>query len=214
MDFVADYIKAASSLSAVSEQRKKEKTYIAAGHTSNLDIVVKWDAVLINRLAAQYLTGDRDYLGVIPPYIDSEEELIWAIVARAHAGTGGEIEIHNEAICDYIVKTFPHKFALGGTGIQAAAALAAVDIPVAVHLTDSSKEVLKLILDDDIFVAGDTLISSDKVPEENITQATPHYVFQFVKGDKLCVGDKTFEVPRSNRLIVTYDMVNQELPLS
>jgi Archaeal ADP-dependent phosphofructokinase/glucokinase len=214
LDFTERYRSAADNLKTLGESCRKRGTYIAAGYTTNFDIVTDWRPQQIDGLIPAYLSRDKDYFSGEPSEINTPEEFIHSVISHMLRGMGGEVEIHNEGMCRFITDTFAHKSGLGGTCIQAAAALSMFHIPVVLHPTDCSDQILAQVVDKEIFfVDQGGLCRADNFPREKKTPPTPHFIFQFVKGDKLHIFGKTVEAARSNRLIVTYDMINQELPL-
>jgi ADP-dependent phosphofructokinase/glucokinase len=127
-------------------------------------------------------------------------------------GLGGEIDITNLEVCEYLENRFKTEYALGGTCAQGAAALNAVGFPVLANITDRSKEVCSLMSG-----AGlDTVTEKGIVPMMQSATGEPpvrHMILQYPKGTRITVDGKTYEAPVSNRLIMDYDTIHKTMPV-
>ncbi len=180
------------------------------GYTSNLDVVIKWDAAKFNQLLETHLVDEPDsHEGDI---IGSMADFARIVSYYAINGLGGEIDITNIEVCKELEKAFTTEFALGGTCAQGAAALAAMGFPLWVHITDKSKEVCNLMNYNGLEVVSKgkmTPIIEVAAPEEPVR----HMILQFTKGDLVKIRDREYTVPVSNRLIMDYDEIHKRLPL-
>ncbi len=183
---------------------------IAIGYTSDLDVVVKWDTKIFAELIDIYLKQtpflqDNDS-------IDSMEALVRIVSYYMIHGLGGEVNLSNFDVCMDIEKRFETEFALGGTGAQSAVALAAVGFNSIVHITDMSKEVIRLMDG-----KGLKIITKDGVTPiiEGVTSELPvrHIIFQYPKGEKILINGVEYETPVSNRLIIDYDQIHKYMPI-
>ena len=93
-------------------------------------------------------------------------------------------------------------------------ALAQLSCPSIVHLTDDSKEVCQILRSPSIYAVSQDgrLIHTDEVIQTNEQEI--HFIIQFKKGDKICLGGQEAVIPCSNRLIITKITVNEFVPFS
>lgn len=178
--------------------------------TSNLDIVLHWNAETYNRILDQYLT-EEPYVKTGDTMNDMQDfaRISAYYVAR---GIGGNFDILNQDVCDCLRESFTSELSLGGTCAQGAAAIGTVGFPVNVHLTDQCREVLGM-LDHE----GTTVIRDGKmVPvmeADSGLAPVAHIILQFSAGDKVRILGKETEIPLSNRLILFYDKLQKIVPI-
>ncbi|MDR1059611.1 MAG: ADP-dependent glucokinase/phosphofructokinase [Treponema sp.] len=193
-------------LSADLEHYRGSGKWMVFGYTSDYDGIIRWDAEVFNRIAAEYLTGEPSHReGEV---INSVDDFIRIAGFYAIHGMGGEIDIVNPRVCDFIESVFTVEPALGGTCAQGAAALGALGFPLILYITDRSKEVCgQLNYPGLMTVAGDMLIpvaegALDTVPVR-------HLIMQYSKDDVLEFRGTRYRIPLSNRLIMDYDSVHK-----
>ncbi len=184
---------------------------VVFGYTSDLDIIFPYDEVALGSLYSEYLTEE--------PQIQAEDtigsiaDLARVTAAYMIAGAGGEIDITDYSVCEYLRKTLPGTPGLGGTCAQGAAAMAAVGMPLLAHISDHCREVCKLM----DYPGLHTIKDGASVPiMESATDDVPvyHMILQYTKGDTLTFGGKTYTVPCSNRLIMDFDTIHKDLNVS
>ncbi len=127
------------------------------------------------------------------------------LVERAARGVGGEIAVDWPDGPRWLAEHVPTRYALGGTGPQAAWALSAVGARALVALEDRSAHMLAR-LDPRLLLAeaGGMVAASDVAARG---QARPDiFIFEFTQG--LPVGAVT--PPRSSRVIVRFDNLGLE----
>ena len=180
------------------------------GYTSDLDVVLKWDEAALNAVLSKHLKEN-------PTVRDREEIDSYASLARVMAyyminGLGGEIDITNYEVCQYLENQFAHQYALGGTCAQGATALNAVGFPVVVHITDMSREVCAQMDHPGIQVVTSRGL---RPIMQAATEELPvrHIILQYPKGAKIQVLGEEYTIPVSNRLIIDFDTVHKRLPL-
>lgn len=180
-------------------------------YTSNLDIVLHWDIDTYNNILDKFLKEE--------PYIKEGDTIKtmgdFARITSYYVmrGLGGNFDITNIEVCNYLRKSFNSELALGGTCAQGAAAFGTVGFPVNVHLTDSCKEVCEMMN----HVGTKAIKENKKVPiMDAISNEEPiyHFILQFKKDDKLKVFGEEINIPSSNRLILFFDQVHKEVPIS
>lgn len=211
MDIEEKYQKAFESLSEACSLREKENMYAALGYTSNLDLLCEFKAETLNALLGKY-KGTLTLEQMKPAdKIRTEEELAESLVYYCLRGLGGEIDVENTGLVKSI---FPIQYGMGGTGAQAAMALAAVGCRSVVHLTDDSKEVCDILNLPQIYTVSreGRLIHTGEVAQTQEQEI--HFIIQFKKGDVICLRDETAVIPASNRVMLTKVTVNEFVPLS
>ena len=181
---------------------------VVFGYTSDLDIVFRYSEEAFNKLSREYLTEAPHILP--EDTIDSIADLARVIAAYMIAGEGGEIDIRDYSVCEYLNTHFEGVPGLGGTCAQGAAALAAMGMPLLAHISDRCQEVCRLM----DYPGLNSIKDGVSVPIMQVaTNETPvyHMILQYTKGDTLEIGGKTYTVPCSNRLIMDYDTIHKDL---
>lgn len=210
-EFTVKYRRALELLLDRTRERRKNKVLTAMGYTSNLDILCDFDVNILNDLLAK-VSDVIDPKDLKPSrIITSEKNLAETMAYFCINGIGGEVDIDNG---EDVISSFRCRNGMGGTAVQAALALAEVDGDSLVHLTDDSKEVCGLLRSDCIYVPGKNgeLIHTDSV--EQINEQEIHFIIQFQKGDIVRLKDREYEIPVSNRLILTKITVNETVPFN
>lgn len=184
---------------------------VVFGYTSDLDIVFRYDPDTFQELFGQHLKE----LPKIRPKdsIDSIPDLARVTAAYMAAGEGGEIDITDYSVCEYLNSHLEGVHGLGGTCAQGAAALAAMGMPLIAHISDRCRPVCELMN----YPGLDTIRDGRPVPiMETATDDVPvyHMILQYTRGDKLKIGEETYTVPCSNRLIMDYDTIHKDLNVS
>ena len=182
---------------------------VVFGYTSDLDLLLKWNAEKLNGLLKKYLRE-------VPakPADDtlrSMEDLAVFVSYLVQNGMGGEADILNGDLCRVIEETFEMDNALGGSSAQAAAAFGAVGFPFVSCLTDNSREVVAQM----DYPGAESVSNGRLVPITEIAadvEPVKHYVLQYPKGDVLTVMGKDISIPLSNRVILDYDFVHKNNP--
>lgn len=193
-----------------AERVKASGARIILGYTSDLDVVLDWNDEVFADLLSTYLheepstrTGD---------VIDSMEAFSRVVSYYMIHGLGGEIDITNIEVCEYLEKRFHTGYALGGTCAQGAAALNAVGFPVIAHITDRSKEVCRLMSGEGL----DTVTREGVAPMmQSATSELPvrHMILQYPKGATITSNGKCYHAPVSNRLIMDFDTIHKAMPV-
>ena len=180
------------------------------GYSSDYDAIAEWDVDSFNELLSEYLKEEPSFNE--GETIDNMEDFARIVSYFAIHGLGGEVDITSGEVIEELKKRFKMQYALGGTCAQGAAALGAMGMPVLVHVTDRSKEVLACM----DYEGMESVKGENKVPlKECVTEEEPliHLIMQYTKGDVLRVGKKEYPLPLSNRLIIDYDPVYKFLPV-
>lgn len=179
-------------------------------YTSNLDAIVKWDVDSFNRLLSCYLKEPPSFAE--EETVDNMEDFARIVAYFVINGYGGEVEITSGGVMEELKEYFEVKYGLGGTCAQGAAALGTMGMPVMVHITDQSKEVLEWM----DYEGMESIKDGVRVPlKECESEDRPliHLIVQYMKGDIIKAGGREYEVPLSNRLIMDYDQVHKVMPV-
>lgn len=183
---------------------------LAIGYTSDLDIILQWNEKTVNDILSAYLQSEPEITE--QDAIDSLESLARIISFYMVNGLGGETDITDVKVCDFLKERFLTTYGLGGTCAQQAVAIGKIGIPALVHITDRSKEVCQLMDG----VGLETVVDKGLAPlAQSATDEPPviHMILQYPKGAKLRIQGKEAEIPLSNRLIMDYDTIHKYLPL-
>lgn len=205
------YLLAYEKLDQVIKKHLDQKCFPAMGYTSNLDLLCDFQIETLNKLLKKYLPEAKLSDIESAKKIVSMETLLKTIVFFCLNGIGGEVDVENVKVLE---ESFKWKYGMGGTAVQAAMALAAIDCPSIVHLTDDSSEVCDILNSPYIYTvskAGELIHTNEVVPgaEQEI-----HFIIQFKKGDIIRLGKEEIKIPLSNRLILTKITVNEYVPFS
>lgn len=211
MEFETKYQRVSKELSQILEKRRTDKKMMALGYTSNLDLICDFDIDLLNRLLEQYMPSYTLEDMVPSEKINQIEDLLKTLVYYCKMGIGGEIDVVDDQV---VIKCFQWVHGMGGTAVQAALALSAVECPSLVHLTDNSAAVCSIL--ESVYISTvnkeGQLVHTDEA--EHDSEQEVHFIIQFKKGDIIKWADQEVKVAKSNRLIITKVTVNGYLPLS
>lgn len=200
-----------SSMEHLVQLRREEGLLAALGYTSNLDLLCLFSIDKLNHMIGEYLPGADLASLECPGMIHTMEDLVSVIAYYCIHGIGGECDIADMSLAtDHMEFTY----GMGGTAVQAAMALSEVDCPALVHLTDDSPEVCSQLDKQTIYTVspeGELIHTGDK---EQTQEQEIHFIIQFRKGDQIQSGNTIYEIPVSNRLILTNITVNEYVPFS
>ena len=210
MPYTDHYEKYLNEIPGNIEKCKETGDRIVFGYTSDLDVLLTYNEDEFNKLVDTYVKGDI--------YRDGDEnitdlESFSRIIAYYMAnGLGGEADITDHKVVEYLLEHFEHKFSLGGTGAQGAAAMASVGMPLIAHISDKSEQVCDLM----DYEGLNTIVGDKQVPMKTIQQGDPvyHVVFSYTKGDGFNLHGKRYTVPIANRVILDYDTIHKDIVVS
>lgn len=211
MDLRQKYHAAYEELESTVQERAEKRRYPAMGYTSNLDLLCDFKTERLNRLLEEHMPGASIAGMKAAKVIRTMQELLETVVYYCSNGIGGEVDVENVGL---IKETFDFSYGMGGTAVQAAMALNSVGCPSIVHLTDDSKEVCDILNTPQVYTVSQDgrLVHTDEITQTN--EQEPHFIIQFKKGDKICLGGQEAVIPCSNRLIITKITVNEFVPFS
>lgn len=210
MAYQDNYLKYLEEVPKVVDRCYQTGNRPVLAYTSNLDAIVKWDVDSFNKLLDRYLKEEPSFAE--EETVDSMEDFARVVAYFACNGYGGEVEITSGEVIEELKNYFEVQYGLGGTCAQGAAALGAMGMPVMVHITDQSKEVLEWL----DYEGMESTMNGERVPlKECASGEEPliHLIMQYTKGDIIRMGETECEVPLSNRLIMDYDQVHKVMPV-
>lgn len=195
---------------ALADYSIKENKAPVFAYTSNLDVVLTWDIEKYNEILDTYLKEE-------PCFHDGDAMHSMEDFARISCyylmrGLGGNFDLTNIEVCNFLKDKFQFDFYLGGTCAQGAAAIAALGFPVNVHLSDECAEVMDMMDKDGVTV----IRGREKIPVgrgASGKEPVYHFILQFKKDDKLRVMGREVAIPLSNRLILFYDEIHKIVPI-
>lgn len=183
---------------------------IVFGYTSDLDVAIEWNGETFSEILSKYLKEEPRFLpGDVINSMPSFARIVSSSMIR---GLGGEIDIIDDSVCEYLESRFTCARILGGTCAQGATVLTAIGFPVLVHITDRSREVTRLMDGPHVRVVA----KEGVVPLLEGASAEPpvrHFILQYPKGARITVDGVIHEAPASNRLIMDFDAIHKSLPL-
>lgn len=205
------YRLAFDDLDNVITDRKRKGIFPALGYTSNLDLLCDFRIEILNRLLEENMQGWtlKDMRPVSK--ITDIEGLLQTMIYYCINGIGGEADIEDTRL---VTKNFQYTKGMGGTATQGAMALAAVECPSIVHLTDDSKDVCDILTSPYIYTISEEnrLIHTNEVISKG--QQEVHCIIQFKKGEEIRLGEQRESIPASNRLIITKITINEYVPFN
>jgi ADP-dependent phosphofructokinase/glucokinase len=174
---------------------------VVLGLGGTVDFELRWDAAVLERLAAEH--GVRaDELGGERP-IETERDLVVSILSFLDRGTGGEQFVASSRLLLDFSARFGYAITLGGTGVRAGLAALLLDVQSTQHLVSIDDNVRRLL------PAGiDYICSADT------DTLDPHLIIQYPAGARIELADGVVEAAQANRLIYVNDPPNRELVLS
>ena len=204
------YAQAPDALDEAIRKRKDRGLLSAFGYASNLDLLCAFRQDVLNHFLTEALAGSDPDDARPQGRIENRRDLAETILYYCRNGLGGEADL---ADSEALLQIVDAENAIGGTGVQASLALSAVGGECLSHLTDRSEEVLSILSAPGIHVVGaeGVLCNPKDLAPENPPE--PHCIVQYRAGQKIRVGGRVFEVPVSNRLILTDFTINGCLPL-
>jgi ADP-dependent phosphofructokinase/glucokinase len=180
------------------------------GYTSDLDVVIEWNDETFADILSTYLKEEPTLAS--GDVIDSIQSFARIVCYYMIHGLGGEIDIADGSICEYLESRFKTAYVLGGTCAQGAAALNAVGFPVLIHITDRSKAVCSLLDRPGV----EMVVAGRPSPIMEGASAEPpvrHMILQYSKDTRIAVNGEIYTIPVSNRLIMDFDKIHKYLPI-
>ena len=188
-------------------QKVADSRYVAAGLTSNVDLLVQWDTGVIQSWVDQYATGPRNISNV-----ESMTDLVDMLLFRLPEG-GTEC-----FICEEVARTIESSlrmvsYGVGGTGAQAACALANFGVKSVAHLTSFGPQFADLLNYPQLSIySGEGPFLFSSFCGKTLTATRPTLFCSF-KGRYPQISGSELTAPVANKVILAWDVINSQLPL-
>jgi ADP-dependent phosphofructokinase/glucokinase len=183
--------------------------FIICGYTINIDLVIPVEASHIEKLAQgreiDILKAMDNPKGRIETPIDFLSGLLYLM----DKGRGGEWMVENEEVSHWLSEHFQGGRKVGGTGAQAACALAKLGIPTILHITSFPPEQAELLPGEGkIMIPYPQGLQRAEEAARRDDLLMWHYIFEFRQGTKIDLGTKVIITKKDDRFIVPYDLAN------
>ncbi len=196
-------------------QKMSEVKGLISAFNANIDAVIKISGKKLEEIVAQFSMDEKKITGGGETSIKTNEDAIRGIVKCFKSGIAEEWLIEDVQVFNWLNDTIGYdKLQMGGQGGIVANTMAVCGVQdVFVHTASSPKEQAELFLDLDNLKNVDENGNIRKAREVIREKDVPliHWIIEFDKGDTLTLAGETFECPKSNRFIATYDPLNFKL---
>lgn len=146
-----------------------------------------------------------------PGVINSMSDFLAGLLFCMKEGTGAEWLIHGPEVFKLLKEQFIHRSKLrmgGNMGIMANVLSEMGAELVVPNVVNPTPRQLSFFSKKAIYIPGPVSCSKETKCEDD---EPIHFVFDFKKGEHVEYGDIVFTVPRENRFIATYDIMNMSL---
>jgi ADP-dependent phosphofructokinase/glucokinase len=172
---------------------------LGLGNTVDHELV--WDDRVVSGLLHEQGVSVGDGAG--PGPLETEADLLRALLLHLREGTGGEHFAASPEVLLRFASRFARVTTIGGTNVRAALALRALGRPSTVHLVSTNEQFRRLLPDDVATVSS--------AQEDTLD---PHVIVQFPGGATVQALDGPVTAPRPDRVIFTNDAPNRELRIA
>lgn len=174
---------------------------IALGFGNNTDYELNWDSEIIEKCITEFKIFDSDIINI--KEINSERNLVIALLLFLKQGIGGEFTVNNTQILLSFAERFKYQITIGGTCPRAAIAMNKLGYKSCMHLVVMNKKIQNLLPKGCEFVC-----SND---EENYDV---HLIFQYTKNTIIKKNDISIKTNRANRIIIGNNNINSQMNIS
>lgn len=171
------------------------------GLGGTVDYEIVWDSTVLEQLIGDW--GVRAAEISTDVAIETERDLLRALLGFVRDGSGGERFVASTQIVMAFASRFAKAITLGGTPVRAALGMAKIGVQTTVHLVSIDDHVRRLLPPGCRYLCSADSDSTD-----------PHLIVQFRAGDRVRALDVDLVAPFPNRVIFTNDPPNRELVLS
>lgn len=187
---------------------------ILCAYNANIDALYSISGTEVSAMFASMNTAEIIQKLKNPPgIINSNSDFLSGLILCMKEGIGAEWLINEPKVFKYLKDHFSHRSKLrigGNMGIMANVLSEMGADLVVPNVVKPTEKLLSFFSKKAILIPGhDSKSQENSDEEENI-----HFVFDFKKGEKVELEDFGFTVPRENRFIATYDLLNMSLSLS
>lgn len=179
----------------------RKPSRVVLGLAGAVDYEITWDAATLEALVVDHAICPEELSQVRS--IETERDLVAAILAFVADGAGGERFIGSSALVERFAARFAKRVTLGGTNLRAAAVLSSFGLCPLVHLVAIDDEVRRMLPDGVSYICSASADSSH-----------PHLIVQYPRDARIRAGTVDVRAPRANRLIFVNDPPARELVLS
>ncbi len=187
-------------------------TNIFAGYTANLDLIATLDSATLAALTDQI--GAARILAALddpPMVVRTPAELLAGFWLQMAAQKGGEWPLVDLETFRWMREVLPVRPGVGGTGIQAACALAHLGLRPILNVPWRDRELVEL-LPGGVQVAanGQVLPATDPRAVDSDHETTFHFILEYAKGATWQLGGRSMVATRTDRFIVPFDPDERE----
>jgi ADP-dependent phosphofructokinase/glucokinase len=183
---------------------------IVCAYNVNLDAVADVSGYRLSHIIES--KGLKPHLE-LPEKISNLDDLVSALLFCMKEGRGAELQIDNWETASLIEQLFPWHLRLGGNAGNMANALAELGANVVLNVPALGKN-LSSKIHQSVRVpalAGGEVILQSPLEAQTDTCEPVHFVLQFGSGETVKAAGETVISSRENRLIATFDHLNQRL---
>ncbi|MBW7883848.1 MAG: hypothetical protein H3C34_14655 [Caldilineaceae bacterium] len=188
------------------------RTHICTGYTANLDLIVSLDTATIATLIASVDAARLQQKIEHPAYVIREPADLWAgLWIQLRDQKGGEWPLEDAATYRWLREYLPGRPGVGGTGIQAACALARLGLRPLLNVPWRDRELLDLLPENVLITAGGQVLPAThgqaRDPEH---QTTVHFILEYARGTTWRLAGQETTATRTDRFIVPFDPEERE----
>ena len=177
----------------VQEVNMGEK--IALGTHVCVDWECAWDGDVLCTLAQNYEIT-KEELGQFDK-IQSERELLIAILDFMQHGSGGELLPEDPAIVEYFARKFPYRTTLGGTAARAGIVLSKLGYSSVLQMCADNSTIRELLPE---------LVHGVCAHDNSSDRIYPHVSITYPKNAHISINDIEFVTSRENRVLISRDI--------
>ncbi|WP_406670296.1 ADP-dependent glucokinase/phosphofructokinase [Methanolobus sp. ZRKC4] len=198
---------------------------ILCAYNANIDSINHIDGQELSRMleeSTEFQDKFQEKLVNPPGSISSKSDFFAGLLLCMRDGTGAEWLIHDKEVFEWLKKTFLNDSLMrmgGNMGIMANVLSELGASKVVPNVASLSKLQASFFSQKAIFHPYDGKLYNSKeigaiLPANNNRPELIHFVFDFKKGDTVNFSGDIISVPRENRFIATYDLLNFQLHLN
>lgn len=185
---------------------------ILCAYNANVDALYSITGEEVSAMLASADAADlMEKITTPPGVINSMSDFLAGLFFCMKEGTGAEWLIHEPVVFKRLKDQFIHRSKLrmgGNMGIMANVLSEMGAELVVPNVVNPTARQLSFFSKKAIYIPGSDSYSKEAKCEDD---EPIHFVFDFKKGEHVEYGDIGFTVPRENRFIATYDIMNMSL---
>lgn len=171
---------------------------VVLGMSSTVDSEVVWDDATVQDLVERLGIGLADLERPGPP--TDLAGMVAVLLRHLGEGSGAEHYVAAPELLYELLGEFSSRRTLGGTGVRAGIALAAIGVPSTAVMAAADPDVHRLL---------PALCRA--VPAAEVDRLVPHLILQYPAGATVRVGRLAVVAPAPNRVIFAHDEPNERL---